>query len=158
MHVRTAHELQLMLSNYKHDIWYMHVREVKSKSRLFWNHTSSTLGHCSLIPSDDWLTTRWVDQEKNKHCHRLCHSVPVCWLPTVHFRLRSDTLSQPFSPSTFLSPRSHEDHCCHGDDVRDDGARRPEAAERFQSAEGEIDRFTHTHTFSFLYCLFIMFI
>lgn len=103
--VSAAHELQLILRDHKHDtllcIW-----EVKSNSGLFWNHTSSTLGHCSLIPSDDWLTTRWVDQEKNKHCHRLCHSVPACRLPTVHFWLWSETLFQPFSPSTSPLPFS----------------------------------------------------
>lgn len=43
------------------------------------NNISSTLGHCSLIRTDDWLTTRWVDQEKSKHCH-ICLSVPVCSL------------------------------------------------------------------------------
>lgn len=72
----TPHELQLMLINQKHDI-ILYLWEVKSKFGLFWSQTSSTLGHCSLMLGHDWPTGRWVDREKNKHCHRLCHSVPV---------------------------------------------------------------------------------
>lgn len=99
--MKTAHESHLMIINHKHDI-FLYLWEVKSKSGFFWNHTSSTLGYCSLILSNDWLTTRWVDQEKSKHCHRLCHSVPVCRPLSVHIRLRLDTHSQPFSPSSPL--------------------------------------------------------
>ena len=102
--VYTCDSTRVSVDDQKRDI-FLHLCEVKSKSGLFWNHTSSTLGHCSLVPSDDWLTTQWVDQEKNKHCPRPCHSVPVsadCLL-TVHFMLRSDTLSQPLFGSVHLA-------------------------------------------------------
>lgn len=98
--VRTPQDFDLMLINHRHHIvLYVWVK-------CFWTtyiYISSTLGHCSLFCSDDWLTSRWEDQQKSKHCHT-CLSVCVCWLPAVDFRLGSDTLLLPFSPSASAAP------------------------------------------------------
>lgn len=66
-------------------------------------YTSSTLGPCSWSPGGDWLTARWADRDKNKHCHRLCHSLPAA---AAHRPALSPPASaQTPSPNTLSTSR-----------------------------------------------------
>lgn len=60
---------------------------------VFQTCTFPTLGYCSLNLGDDWLTTRWVDQQGGKI--NITPGFATLYLSgcTVHFWLRSDTSS-----------------------------------------------------------------